>query len=262
MKKIKYSSLIIAFVMIFSTLTGCGNEVDYTADTTDKNYITSKETFVEKMDELIDLSLYEDLDEDEGTLSTYTYELKDDDKNDCELNRKILLGDGTEFTFPISVKELENLGWTVTNGGDTELKANHFIFGVTVENAEGKVLKLSVINTTQETLLAKECTIFSVETKQFKDYTDAAEKEEVAINFSVCDSLNNASNLEDIIEVLGNPDSVECTLRSGYEEGYTRSEITIVYENEDYTDIEFVLSGNGNYIKSMSYGVNASSLLK
>ena len=287
MKKFRLLSLVLALLMIITMFAGCGSKentdgtadnstntqstdsdndngetVGYTetnieVDTSNKSYITSKDAFVNKMTELLDISLYADLTESDNTSSkSYFYWLDYGNKKEYDLDYKIKLGDGTEFTMPITFSELEKKGWVLQESSDPdyEMEAGLMTFGI-IENVAGKSLHVTAYNPTDKTIAFKECTVIGVDAQQYSMF-DPTEKLSDAIDFTVCGSLTNASALEDIINKLGNPSSIDCTLH--FDDGkYTHSDINITYEQKSsaYSKLEFELSGDGNYITTVNYDV-------
>lgn len=287
MKKLRLLSLILVLLMILTTLVGCRSALDESVstgnspstqdtmsietsdtvattesnldvDVSDKGFITTKDAFVNKVAELLDVSFYSDLTESDNTsFKIYYYQVKPENEQEYDLDYKIKLGDGSEFTMPITFSELEKKGWILQESSDPdrEIESGFMTFG-TVENASGKTLSVAAYNPTDKTIAFKECTVINVDSQQYSTF-DSTEKLSDAIDFTVCDSLTNASTLEDIVEVLGNPYSISCTLRYDGEGKYTNSEITVTYmqKSSAYSQIEFELSGDGDYITCVSYDV-------
>ena len=289
MRKTKLFALVLAMLMVLTIFAGCGtekigdndvtdnssvtqsgtednnggsgnsSETDTNTGTSNKKYITSKKAFTDKVAELIDLSLYEDLDEtDETSYKSYYYELDSDNEKDYDLDYKIKLGDGSEFTMPISFSELEEKGWALPENADPdfEIDSGH-VASSTVSNSEGKEFTFYVYNRTDNKITLKEGLVTSVCLYQYDSY-DLTEKLSEAIDFTVCGTLNNASTLEDIIEKLGNPYSINCALNYDDDGNYTYSEIEVDYtqESSSYSSLVFTLSGDGNYITNVDYSVD------
>lgn len=287
MKKLRFLSLAIALLMIVTMFAGCGSkgnndgtvdnstntqsatdaaknettnstESNIEVDTSNKGYITSKEAFVNKMAELLDISLYDDLSESDNTsFRLYYYQLAYENKKEYDLDYKIQLGDGSEFTMPITFSELEKKGWILqeSSAPDREMGAGLMTFG-TIKNAAGKALSVAAYNPTDKTITFKECTVINVDAQQYGSF-DPTKKLDDAIDFTVCGTLTNASTLEDIINKLGNPYSISCTLHFDDEGNYTNSDINITYmqKSSAYSQLVFELSGDGNYITTVNYDV-------
>ena len=287
MKKIRLLPLVLAFVMVFAALTACLAEPntagpvnqdtntqpattlnsEVNADSTESNveadqsgngYITSKDAFISKMNELLDISLYDDLEEsDAGAYKSYYYQLNYENEKDFDLDDTVSLGDGSSFTMPITFAELEEKGWVLqeTSDPDRELEPGFMTFG-TVQNAAGESLYVSAYNHTQDVITFKECTVIEVEARQYSSI-EPTEKVEGAVDFTVCGTLTNLSALEDIIQRLGNPYAISCTLHYDSDGNYAYTELEIEYEQESsaYSSIVFELSGDGNYITNMKYSV-------
>lgn len=288
MRKTKLIALVLAMLMILTLFAGCGtndnggndvtnnasdtqsttedknevtnnsSETNINVDTSNKGYITSKEAFVDKVTELIDVSLYRDITESDYTsFKSYFYELNYENKKEFDLDYKIKLGDGSEFTMPITFSELEKKGWVLqeSSAPDREMGSGLMTFG-TVKNSAGKTLSVAAYNPTEKTITFKECTVINVDSQQYSTF-DSTEKLSDAIDFTICGTLTNASTLEDIIERLGNPYSINCTLHYDDKGNYTYSDIEVTYmqKSSAYSQLKFQLSGDGNYITAINYDV-------
>lgn len=287
MKKFRLLSFVLALLLIITMFAGCGSkentdgtvdnstdtqsttdagdneptnftESNVEVDTSNKGYITSKDAFVSKMAELLDISLYADLNESDYTsFRSYYYQLDYENKKEYDLDYKIKLGDGSEFTMPITFSELEKKGWVLqeSSAPDREMGAGLMTFG-TIKNASGKSLRVAAYNPTDKTITFKECTVINVDAQQYSTFDPTAKLDD-AIDFTVCGSLTNASTLEDIINKLGNPYSINCTLHFDDEGKYTNSDIEITYmqKSSAYSQLVFDLSGDGNYITTVNYDV-------
>lgn len=287
MKKFRILSIALALLIILAMFAGCSiqlnigettpsstdtqattntqpsdtvgtTESNIQADTSNKSYITTKDAFVDKMEQLLDLSLYTELDEsDVGSSILCLYQIDEENEKEYDLDYKLQLGDGSEFTIPITFSELEKKGWILreTSDPDRELDSGYMTFG-TIENASGKTLSVAAYNPTEEKIAFKECTVINVDSQQYGSF-DPTKRLDDAIDFTVCDSLTNASTLEDIIQRLGNPYYITCALRFDDDGKYTDSSIEISYQQESsaYSQITFKLSGDGNYITALNYDV-------
>lgn len=284
MKKFRFLFVMVALLLMLTMLTGCFGElkpeeastnmesmtdVDKTEttqptdnivdDTVADGYITSKTAFVNEMSELLDLSLYQDLSESDYTsFKSYSYTLDYENEKEYPLDYKIKLGDGSEFTMPITFSELEKKGWFLQDSSspDRELDTGLMTYG-TIQNTGGKTLSVSAYNPTDKTIAFKECTVIAVRAEQYSTI-EPTEKLSGAIDFTVCDSLTNLSNLEDIINKLGNPYLVTCVVHFDDNGQYTYSDIEINYTQKSsaYSSLVFELSGDGNYITNVRYDVN------
>lgn len=287
MKKFRLLSLTFVLLLILTMFSGCGNkentdgttgnstntqstantdnsetvgsiESNIEVDASNKGYITSKDVFVNKMEELLDISLYTDLNESDHTsFKSYYYQLNYENKKEYDLDYKIILGDGSEFTIPIAFSELEKKGWVLQEScdSDREIETGLMTFG-TIKNASGKSLSVAAYNPADKTIPFKKCTVINVDAQQYSTF-DPTEKLDDAIDFTVCGTLTNASTLEDIINKLGNPYSINCTLHFDDEGKYTHSDINITYmqKSSAYSQLVFELSGDGNYITTVNYDV-------
>ncbi|MBE6784930.1 MAG: hypothetical protein E7538_01670 [Ruminococcaceae bacterium] len=274
MKKNRLIYVIVTILLVCFIFTACGsktnttnnnglttenknsseNIVDKPVDTSNKNYINSKESFVEKISDLVDLSQYEDLDQSEvGNSVLYFYNMNSEKETTINFDYSIQLGDGSEFVMPITLNELEVKGWKLHYSSDPnfELKSGYSTTDL-IENKDGKQLYVDLFNPNEETIALKDATVVAIESEQFStSYHE--EKMDQAIEFKVCDSITNTSTLEDIISVLGNPNEIVCTIVNN-DNGYDHCKIEISYNGSSaYSNIEFNLSGDGNYILNMSY---------
>ena len=286
MKKIKILSLILTALMIMCVMTGCGsskgdnnsnittdistnpvgttsiNNTENIINASDDKYIYSKETFVEKMSALIDVSLYTLDENNSGTFSIYSYNIQSDKKTATNLDCTVKIYDGTEITMPISVKEFKNKGWNFKhNDSENNLGAGLLTFSA-FENADGKNLSADLFNSTDRTVTFEEATITGIESQQYST-SDHNKKIEGALDFKVCNSITNDSSLVDIISVLGNPTSVICSISKESNGQYKYSKVTIKYEgSSSYNYLEFELSGDNNRILTMEYDCDVLALAR
>ncbi len=280
MKKIKIISLLCALLIFVLVFSGCGkttgNDADvdnslsdtqvdntdnkenefefpeFEVDTTDKEYITSKESFVDKMSELLDMSLYGELNEHDYTSHMqYTYEIKD--RIEYDMDCSVKFSDGTQFTMPLSLEDFIETGWTLDSSIGTQSLNPNLMTDVTMQNSSGNTLEVTVCNTSDTSLTIKECDLMGIASEQYVFGT--FRKVDGAVEFVVCDTLNNASTLEDIIKKLGNPTYIDYKLYRDADGNYDCSALNISYQQKDsiYSHLDFFISADGNYIMSMDY---------
>lgn len=225
-------------------------------DLTNKNYITSKASFVSKVSELVDISLYENLEtiDESKYYQMYEYKLKSTVESSNNLDYWIGLGDGTEFTMPITFKELEKKGWSLKKESkpNEKVSAGIMSYGY-IENAQGKELFTFVYNPSNKKKALKECTVIGVTADQIR-ILNPVEKLAEAIDVAVCDSVTNASTLEDIIRKMGNPTIIDYTVE--YDNGkYSYSIVELYYEQSGTVpgQLYFRLSADGNFITAIHY---------
>ncbi len=285
MKKVKILALILALAMIVSAVSGCGEKTNNNdAGNTDNNTvqseqqadagsssqdnsaaeaptnsnpkkITTKEELVSVVGSLVDLSKYDDLNESDLTSSTsYTYNLKSENKKEYDLDYKVKLGDGTEFTMPITIKDMEAKGWKIKTPSDQKISSGYMTWEV-LENNSGKSIRVSVYNATDKKVTTKDCTVIGFEGEQY-DILDISSRFESAIDFTVCGSITQNSTLEDIIKKLGEPTSISCNIRET-DGKFADSKITVEYRQKSsaYSYIRFELSGADDCILSVKYEV-------
>lgn len=293
MKKFRLLSLALALAMTVTTFASCGGKgnenstaadssdttaisqqekenednstEDFTetssdANTSDKGYITSKEAFISKMSALIDISQYNELSESNtGTAKLYTYTIKSENKTEYPLDYKISLSDGTEFTMPITFAELEAKGWILQDNSDreTEIAPGFMSYGI-IENSSGKSLHVAAYNPEESSIQFKDCTVVNTDFQQYSSF-EHDKKLDSAIDFTLLGSITNTSKLEDIIAKLGNPSSIIYSEHYDSDGKYDYSTIKITYEQKSsaFSSIVFEISGDGNYILSVSYDVSA-----
>ena len=269
MKKIKLLSLALAVIMLLSAFAGCGNKDtdksdsskdnsqsetndnnsetnNNSSDSTNKK-ITSKEEFVGEMGELLDLSLYSELDETITSLSqTYTYNLDHKNKTDYNLDYTISFNDGSGFTLPITFSELEKKGWSIDPfyGPDNDIPTNG-VTGCKIIHSSGKVLGVSVYNPTNKTIKLKECTVTGVDTGSS------------GVDFTVCGALSTSSTTENIINKLGNPTFSACVILLDGNGEYKESNVVLSYsQNTTEGSITFTLSGDDNRLIDIDYKIS------
>ncbi|MBE6768209.1 MAG: hypothetical protein E7549_04775 [Ruminococcaceae bacterium] len=291
MKRIKLLSLLLVLVMLLSLLAGCGekevvldtpteedgtsavtttttttrvteeDEETYTttkaepSDVPAEGYITSKETFIQRMDEMLDLSLYNELYESTSEFfDSYSYSIQYDHKQEYDLDYTCQLDDGSEIAMPMTFDELAKEGWTLSNEaqGEQEISANCIAFPH-IKNKDNNDIGISVYNSTKEAITLKECVLMQMRLTQYSTY-DPSEREEGAIGFTVCGNLTEASTTKEIIKRLGNPSNVYCSISKSDEGEYRNTRLTLTYRQPDIRgSIEFQLSGDGDYILQVTY---------
>lgn len=294
MKQIKLISLILVVIVMLSAFAGCGGKNDDsssdkkdTAQSEDKasstisddnnnenssdtdtdseadspkEYITTREAFLDKASELFELSLYGELNESgdkELGFSTHIYSMDYLNQKEYALDYKIKLGDGSEIVLPITYSELEKKGWTFRTNSSAERELEpDYLTQATLINANGQTLDVSIYNNTSNNIALKDGIVIDISSQQYN--SDATEKLNTAIDFSVCGSLSQKSTLEDIVDTLGNPYMISYGIFYNNDGEYYYSSIEIQYKQKSsaYSHITFELSGSGNYITSVSYGKN------
>lgn len=231
-----------------------------------KGYITSKEAFISKVETLVDTSLYSESleDDDDDSLQKfqiYSYELKWENEKEYDLDYSIKLSDGTNFTLPVTVAELEKQGWTLSAyDADRNLSAGYMTWA-NLKNTSGKELYVGICNLSEETIQLKEGTVNLVSADQYSSNDNFSKRLDEAVDFTVCGSLTNSSTLEDIVKRLGAPSFIAWTVYvdddGAYE--YSKLEVEYVQKSSVYSHIYFTLSGDGNYITDVSYEVDTSA---
>lgn len=227
------------------------------ADFSRTDYMTSKEAFVEIVGGLVDISLYDELEEYESTSSkSYSYNIKYENKMEYELDYSITISDGASFTMPISFADLEKCGWSLKSSShaETEMEPG-FISWAYCHNSAGQEIYVGAYNPTEETIAFGECSVCMVEFTMFDTTSETPEAYENTPGFTVCGGITHASTLEDIISVLGAPESFYYSIHTDENGAYEDSYIELTYEQASsaYDYLVFKLSGNGNYIISMEY---------
>lgn len=234
-------------------------ETHIEVDTSNKNYITDETSLIAKVEELVDTSLYGDMyKNDNASFISYMCERNYDNRQEYDLDYKYEFGDGSVVQMPLTFAELEMEGWVLSsNNEDQELDPGYMTFG-RVKNSSGKELYVSAYNHTSSKAAFKDCTVINIEAAQYSDL-NIAKKIDSAIDFTVCGSITNASTLEDIIDVLGDPTSIYCSFHYDDNGNYKYSKLTVSYiqKSSAYSQIVFELSGDGNYIINVDYSVNA-----
>lgn len=279
----KFFALALALILMFTAFVGCEEKTDDDAeptkdsvsqtdvknDTTHSNKedepvkstgITSKEDFVATMEELLDLSLYMDLNESDnnGLFDSFSYTLDYENRKEYDLDYNIRLDDGSEFTLPILVSDFEKKGWTMpeSNHPDNQLSSGYMTSSY-FENSQGKELSCDVYNHRDYATAKKNGMVVEIRASHYSTYDDKIR--ESAVGFTVCDTLTEEATLEDIIARLGNPTMVFCTVNYNDDGSFKKSQITIEYAQESsaYSCLRFNLSGDKGYIISMEYSADA-----
>ncbi len=216
-----------------------------------ENYITNEDTFVEKLSSLIDVSLYNYTEYDNSLGGQYMMDYDLQKKTSYNIDYGVKLDDGTEFTLPVPIKDLEKLGWTLTN--NPKVEPGKIVSGPSLKNSDGDYLYfVSAANFTENTLDFSECILTAYKIELYT--TDHKSEHPNAIGFTMCDTITEASTLEDIIQELGNPTSVSAYIYE-HDGEYQKTTITLSYDQfgEVYNGLKFELSGDGNYIVKVEY---------
>lgn len=232
-------------------------ETQNKVDTSNKGYITDEASLMENVEKLLDTSLYGDMyKEDNTSFVSYWCERNDDNRPEYDLDYKYEFGDGSVVQLPLTFAELKEEGWTLSStNDDQELDPGYMTFG-RVKNSSGKELSVAAYNHTDSKAAFKDCTVINMDATQYSDL-DTAKKLSSAIDFTICGSITNASTLEDIIDVLGDPTTLYCSFHYDDNGNYQYSKLTVTYTQESsaYSQIVFELSGDGNYITEVCYDV-------
>ncbi len=281
MKKFRILALVLAMAIVLCVLSGCGEKADNKDNnaggnstvqneqqdnttsgmqdnsTTDASAnsnpksITTKQEFSSVVGSLVDLTKYNDLSENS---QTYSYTLKSENKKEYDLDYSIKLGDDTKFTMPITIKDMESKGWKIKYSSDQEISPGYMTWEV-LENDSGKNIRVSVYNATDKKTTTQGCTVIGFESTQY-DIHDLSSKVKSAEDFTVCDSLTQASTFEDIVKRLGEPTSIHCSIREA-DGKFDYSKITVEYSQKSsaYSYIHFELSGADDRIALVKYEV-------
>lgn len=232
-------------------------ETQNKVDTSNKGYITDEESLMARVEELLDTSLYGDMNKSDNTsFVSYWCERSYDNRPEYDLDYKYEFGDGSVVQLPLAFAELEEEGWTLSStNDDQELDPGYMTFG-RVKNSSGKELSVAAYNHTDSKAAFKDCTVVNMDSTQYSDL-DTAKKVSSAIDFTVCGSITNASTLEDIIDVLGDPTTLYCSFHYDDNGNYKYSKLTVTYmqASSAYSQLVFELSGDGNYIIEVCYDV-------
>lgn len=273
-------ALAMTLVLLLSVLSACGNapEAPVTNDTpvvepdtpsndandvpdespasSQTNSITSKEAFIETVESLVDVSLYDWSSSESDSSSNYSYYIKSENETNYDLDYSITLSDGSTFTLPISFAEMKELGWTLqeSSQSDAQMDPGYMSWGY-CENTSGQELYISAYNPGEEIISFGECSVCEVEFSLFDTFENPPEPYENTPGFTICGSITQDSTLEDIISVLGAPSSLDYFIYKDDSGNYKSSTIYVEYvqESSPYSNLEFEISGDGNYIMTMEY---------
>lgn len=219
------------------------------------NAIVSKETFISVIGSLVDLSLYGDLSAgDYSGYSIYSYTLKSENKVTYNLDYKVTLGDGTTFTMPIDVADLKDMGWSLKYSSDQTIRPGYKT-EAWIENADGQAIYAEIYNDGTIEKSLENCTVIGVQMNQYS--TDTISPHETAPGFTVCGNITEDSGIADIINKLGTPTSIVCSIH--YDDNnrveYTKVELGYGQPDEPRSGIRFELSGTGDYIAIADYNI-------
>ncbi len=261
MKLLKILAVILACTATVCSMQGCGKDggeqvnnasesqtnnhstFEYVADTSNKDYVKTKEDFTEKISALLDLSLYNELSEsEEPGYSSYIYTIKYENEKDFPLDYTVMLGDGSTIALLKPISELEDEGWSLTSNStpDRILNPNTLLPTAYIQNADGKKLDIEGANLSDTPLAFKDCKITGI---------DLGVDD---ISYVVCNTITNAATLEDIIKQLGAPTTIYFSIHGDGAASYITLEY--VQKSNPRNNLEFKLSADGNYILNTSYG--------
>lgn len=273
MKPIKLLALLTASLMIITLLCGCGDNKTNTEEsqvessasvittdapdtkqpqTSNASYITSKEDFDELFDTILpDTGYY--LEESSGsTYNSYHYSLVPEDMVDYDLDYSVKHSDGTEFTLPISVKDIESKGWNFKDSDykDETLSSGYaFASSIPFVNSQDSTMRFYIFNDTDDKAKLTDCTASGVEF----EIPDAT-----ADYFTICGNITNNSTIEDIINCLGAPSTIDLTIWNNDNGEYDRTNIKLTFTQKSNltSSLYFEISGDENRITNLQYKAN------
>lgn len=281
MKAKRLLALALAVMLMLTAFAGCGKKdaekeekkepVSQSEEKTDEKKvdtnvpaeetgITSKESFVNTMSKLLDLSLYMDLSESyNGSYDSFSYRMKYENQKDYDLDKKVRFADGSEITLPVKVAELSSKGWNFAydSSAGEELKSGYETASIGFKNSSGKQFDSYVYNHTSITTTLDNCEVSGIIVNQYGTI-NPNEKIDTAIGFTVCGTITENSTLEDIIARLGNPTSVSCYVHRDDAGAFKYSKVNIEYMQDSAPSnwLKFTLSGDKGYITEMSYSAD------
>lgn len=211
-----------------------------------EGYITSTDAFLSKMEELLDMSLYEtpDMRESSGSI-----DIKERITYDFDYTVK--LNDDTGFTMPCTYADLEKQGWTCRNDPDQEVKASSIAIAY-FTNAAGQEVLIHGYNTSDKTIAFRECQFAAMGYTMRSRYS--GEWESDAPTFTICETITEKSTLEDIIAALGDPSNVQYFQTRGDDGSYLYTSISATFTQKDgIGTLRFEFSGDTGSIVEMEY---------
>lgn len=226
MKKTKILCLVLAILMLFSLLAGCGSseKADDSVETSQTEE-KSDDTPTEDSDENTEA----DDDSDEFIVNTSTSGeiIKDYD----DINSSKITIDGIEYDFPVKMSDLFDDGWTIPgsengldnfdNSFEPESQTNLISFSVINDN-KSKIGLGKIYNTSKEVKKIEDCTLTSVD---FYDYYNT--------DYILPGGITNKSTAKDVLEVFGDPNN-----SSDFVSGYNFS-TQLTYENQKNSNLRY-----------------------
>lgn len=227
---------------------------------TEETVITSRDSFVNTMGKLMDLSLYNDLTENyNASYDTFSYHIKYENERDYDLDKKIRFADGSEVTLPIKVSELADRGWgfAYDSSAGTELASGYETPSIGFKNSSGKQFEAWVYNHTSVTTTLGNCMVPEL-TVNLYGSLDPNKKLDSGIGFTVCGTITENSTLEEVIARLGNPTSVFCTVRRDDTGAFKHSTVEVTFEQSKATHNHLTIkfSGDKGHIVEMKYSAD------
>lgn len=265
----KLLALILTLAAALSLFAGCGEEkapattqapaptdaptetVAGTAAATQEpapeGYITTKEAFLEKMESLLDMSKYGEVETDDKN-SWFSFTAKS--KADYGLDFTVKFGDGTTISLPCSYADLEKQGWMLTADPEQELEANHIAFG-SIKNATKQKVNVDIRSPRDKSAKYQDCSFASISFNVRDGFS--CEWESDAPTFTVCETITENSTLEELIDTLGSPYHIYFSQSYSSEGEYLRSLLHVTFEQADGSYLEFHLSGDTGLITEIHY---------
>ncbi len=219
-------------------------ENDYQWQPSQENVITTHDELVAFLEPFVDFSKYEysPPDEDEMRYSSHYYSRSYEHELEYSLDYGVELFDGTAFTMPVTVSELEAAGWKIQNPTDQTMEPG-FMTWTNLENAAEQTIYVTIYNHTEAAVGFADCMVIGVELLP------------ETVGFTVCGQISETATLEDILRTLGEPSTIWYALYDRDEDGnYESVEIELSYENSARNYITFTLSGS-HTIEEVDYSV-------
>ena len=187
---------------------------------------------------IVDLSHYTLSKTSDSESSSY-YTLNADLNNKQDLDHTMVL-DGVELIYPLTFEELGQKGWKISSedAANEEMKPSYAMSSY-CENSAGHTIYVMGYNHLAEAAAYDKCTVKDIEITVLSSDDKYSKALKSAPEFIIYGSITNASTIQDIINVLGEPSAIRTN--------GNLSKITITYDCND-GDIQFDLTSDGQHI--------------
>lgn len=233
----KILSILVCAIMILTLFCGCSSKEDFTAH--------NVEEFKLKLADVLDVSMYEFEEDDDGIEHTLIDEI------DYNFDYKVKLGD-TEITLPTDYATLKKAGWTSEIAEDFRIDSG-VQKGIPFKNSEGREILFytTCLGAGTENEISCElqsCKLFTLEITLYSSDNTVYVKNENAADFSLTNGITSKSTIKNIVDALGNPTYIEYDMEENEIELCFTKKIVV-----GYSRLKFQFSASDGFMSRMEY---------